>query len=177
MKVLLTSDTHGPRSAPLPGELLDAAAAADVVVHAGDWCDVETWEQLRAVTRELVGVVGNNDGPDLRAVMPEVAEVVIAGLQVVVVHESGAAGGRDRRCARRFPATDLIVFGHSHVPWCSTINIDNRSMHIINPESPTEPRRQPRPSFMIIDIVEGKLLDASLHHLPRTTATQRRRGP
>ncbi len=176
MKVLLTSDTHGPRSAPLPGELLEVAAAADVVVHAGDWCDVETWEQLRAASRELVGVVGNNDGPDLRAVLPEVVEVVIGGMRVVVVHESGAAGGRDRRCARRFPSADLVVFGHSHVPWRSTINIDNRSMHLLNPGSPTQPRRQPRPSFMIISIEGGTLLDASLHHLPRTTAAQRRRG-
>ncbi len=175
MRVLLTSDTHGPRSAPLPPALLRAATQADVVVHAGDWCDVETWQQLGTASRTLVGVVGNNDGADLRAVLPEVADVVIGGLRVVVVHDAGAAAGRERRCAARFPGADLVVFGHSHVPWDSTINVDNRSMHLLNPGSPTEPRRQPEPTYLKLIITDRRVVSTTLHRMERTTATQRRR--
>ncbi len=175
VSVLITSDTHGPRSSPLPRELLDAAAAADVVLHAGDWCDAATWHQLDEASRVLVGVAGNNDGRDLHERLPEVANVMIGGLRVVVVHDSGPSAGRERRCARRFPLADVLVFGHSHIPWQTVINNDNRSMHLLNPGSPTEPRRQPRPSYLTVGVTNGHILTTTLHAMPRTTAACRRR--
>ena len=51
----------------------------------------------------LVGVYGNNDGPPLRARLPEVARAELGGVRVAVVHETGPAQGREAR-ARRRPA-------------------------------------------------------------------------
>ena len=97
-----------------------AVDAADVVVHAGDWVSVELLDALEARATRLVGVYGNNDGPPLRARLPEVARVELAGVRLAVVHETGAAAGRERRCAAAYPDVDVLVFGHSHIPWDTT---------------------------------------------------------
>lgn len=68
------SDTHLPKRAKqLPGRLLDELPRADVVFHAGDWVDAATLDLLESRSARLVGVYGNNDGPELRARLPEVA--------------------------------------------------------------------------------------------------------
>ncbi|KJY28577.1 metallophosphoesterase family protein, partial [Streptomyces katrae] len=118
MRLLLTSDTHLPaRGKHLPDALLDEVDAADVVIHAGDWTDEATLDLLEARARRLIGVYGNNDGPALRRRLPEVARASLAGLRFGVVHETGGAAGRERRCAERFADLDVLVFGHSHIPW------------------------------------------------------------
>ena len=101
------SDTHLPqRAKALPERLRAELAEADVVVHAGDWVDEATLDLLQARSRRLVAVYGNNDGPALRARLPEVAHAELAGLRLAVVHETGPAQGREPRCAARFPDTD-----------------------------------------------------------------------
>ncbi|MDQ0701118.1 hypothetical protein QF048_007645 [Streptomyces sp. W4I9-2] len=100
MRLLLVSDTHVPlRAKWLPDELLCAVDRADVVVHAGDWVDVATLDLMEGRARRLVGVYGNNDGPQLRSRLPEVARVELGGLRFGVVHETGAARGREARCS------------------------------------------------------------------------------
>ncbi len=114
MRLVLTADTHVPKRArDLPGPLWAAIEAADVVVHAGDWVDEALLDAMTARSRRLIGVYGNNDGPALRARLPEVARVELDGLRVAVVHETGPRTGREKRCAARFPDVDLLVFGHS----------------------------------------------------------------
>src|SRR5699024_11593897 len=72
--LLLLADTHIPTKAKrLPEAVLEAVDAADIVVHAGDWMDLDTYELLQSRARVMHGVYGNNDGPELRAVLPEVA--------------------------------------------------------------------------------------------------------
>ncbi|MCK7624995.1 metallophosphoesterase [Streptomyces sp. RS10V-4] len=164
MRLLLTSDTHVPRRAKvLPAQLLDALAAADAVVHAGDWTDTATLDLFQARARRLIGVYGNNDGPDLRARLPEVAHAELDGLRFGVVHETGPAAGRERRCADRFPELDVLVFGHSHIPWDSTAG---NGLRLLNPGSPTDRRRQPHCTYMTAQITGGRLTGVTLHRLP-----------
>ena len=73
VQLLIMSDTHLPRAKRLPDELWRAVDRADVVVHAGDWCDLATLEALEARSARLIGVWGNNDGSEVRARLPEVA--------------------------------------------------------------------------------------------------------
>ncbi|MYR90470.1 YfcE family phosphodiesterase, partial [Streptomyces sp. SID685] len=118
MRLLLISDTHLPRRAKrLPQALLAELPRADVVFHAGDWVDTATLDLLESRSRRLIGVYGNNDGPELRARLPEVAYAELDGLRFGAVHETGSARGREARCAARFPDLDVLVFGHSHIPW------------------------------------------------------------
>ena len=136
---------------------------ADVVVHAGDWVSVELLDALQARATRLVGVYGNNDGPELRARLPEVARVRLAGVRVAVVHETGAAAGRERRCAAAYPDADVLVFGHSHIPWDTTAPT---GLRLLNPGSPTDRRRQPTHTWMTAELTAGSVRDVTLHHLP-----------
>jgi uncharacterized protein len=152
------------RAKDLPAPVWEAVDAADVVIHAGDWVSVDLLDALEARARRLVGVFGNNDGPALRARLPEVARVELAGVRVAVVHETGAATGRERRCAREYPDVDVLVFGHSHIPWDTTAET---GLRLLNPGSPTDRRRQPTFTWMTVDVADGVLRDVQLHHLER----------
>ncbi|MGW0706222.1 metallophosphoesterase family protein [Streptomyces sp. NPDC002643] len=164
MRLLLMSDTHLPKRAKaLPEPLLAELPRADVVVHAGDWVDEATLDLLETRSRRLIGVHGNNDGPGLRARLPEVAHAELDGLRLAVVHETGPAQGRERRCADRFPDTDVLVFGHSHIPWDTTTD---SGLRLLNPGSPTDRRRRPHCTYMTATITNGTLTDVRLHRLP-----------
>ncbi|MFI2608516.1 metallophosphoesterase family protein [Kitasatospora sp. NPDC018619] len=165
MRLLLTTDTHVPaRARALPEPLLRAVDEADVVFHAGDWIDTATLDLFEARARRLVAVYGNNDGPALRERLPEVARADVEGLRFAVVHETGPARGREQRCAERFPGTDVLVFGHSHIPWDSQAP---GGLRLLNPGSPTDRRRQPFATYLTARAEGGRLTDLHLHRLPR----------
>jgi putative phosphoesterase len=120
-RLLLLADTHVPkRACHLPDTVWAAVDEADVVLHAGDWVDAATLDSFQARARRLVGVVGNNDGPELRARLPEIARLEVEGLRFAMVHETGPATGRELRADAAFPDADVLVFGHGHIPWDST---------------------------------------------------------
>jgi uncharacterized protein len=165
VKLLLMADTHVPhRARGLPEQLWRAVAEADVVVHAGDWVCVELLDALLARSDRLIGVVGNNDGPSLSARLPEIATAQLDGVRLAVVHETGSARGRETRCAARFPDTDVLVFGHSHIPW-DTVAPTNAptGLRLLNPGSPTDRRRQPTCSWMTAEIDNRQLHRVRLH--------------
>jgi uncharacterized protein len=167
VRLLIISDTHLPvRAKDLPAPVWDAVAQADVVVHAGDWVSVELLDALEsrvaAAGGRLVGVHGNNDGPALRARLPEVARVELDGLRLAVVHETGAATGRERRCAVAYPNVDVLVFGHSHIPWDTTAAT---GLRLLNPGSPTDRRRQPHATYLTADLADGQITAVTLHRI------------
>ncbi|KOT40863.1 phosphodiesterase [Streptomyces caelestis] len=165
VRLLLTSDTHLPKRAKrLPAPLLDELPRVDVVFHAGDWVDTATLDLLESRSRRLVGVYGNNDGPELRARLPETAYADLGGVRFGVVHETGPARGRENRCAARFPGIDVLVFGHSHIPWDTTAPT---GLRLLNPGSPTDRRRQPHCTYMTATVTGGRLTEVELHRLPR----------
>src|SRR5690242_14947161 len=165
MRLVLTTDTHVPKRArDLPPALWAAIDAADVVIHAGDWVDTGMLDALEARSRSLIACYGNNDGPALRARLPEIAYATMAGLTIAVIHETGASTGRTERCAARFPDVDLLVFGHSHIPWDTTATT---GLRLLNPGSPTDRRRQPYATYMTATIEAGTLTDVVLHNLEK----------
>ncbi|MFL6114920.1 MAG: metallophosphoesterase family protein [Catenulispora sp.] len=165
MRLLLISDTHVPtRARRLPAPLLEAVDEADVVFHAGDWVDVPTLDLLQERAKRLVAVYGNNDGPALRERLPLVARVELQSCRIALVHETGPARGREQRCAQRYPGIDVLIFGHSHIPWDSSAADGPR---LLNPGSPTDRRRQPYATYMTALLDGGRLGDVRLHQLPR----------
>ena len=163
-RLLLLADTHLPKRArDLPAEVWEAVDAADVVVHAGDWVDVRTLDRIEERARRLVAVHGNNDGPELRRRLPLVARVELAGLRLAVVHETGDAKGRERRCDELYGDADVLVFGHSHIPWDT---VTPAGLRLLNPGSPTDRRRQPHCTYLTARAEDGFLSDVVLHRLP-----------
>ncbi|MCP2166502.1 metallophosphoesterase family protein [Goodfellowiella coeruleoviolacea] len=164
MRLLLIADTHVPnRARDLPAPVWAEIDRADVVIHAGDWVAVDLLDAIEARCDRLVGVVGNNDGPDLAARLPEVARVELGGVRFAVVHETGPAKGREQRCASRFPDVDVLVFGHSHIPWDS---VAETGLRLLNPGSPTDRRRQPACTYLTAVASGGQLDQVTLHRLP-----------
>jgi putative phosphoesterase len=165
--LLLLADTHVPRRArDLPGQVWSAVEAADVVLHAGDWVDVALLDELAARARRVVGCWGNNDGPELRARLPEVARATLGGVRFAVVHETGPRTGRETRCEAAHPDVDVLVFGHSHIPWDTTTP---RGLRLLNPGSPTDRRRQPAGTFVTARAADGRLSEVRWHELPART--------
>lgn len=169
-RLLLLSDTHLPlRAKALQEQVWRMVDEADVVVHAGDWVDVALLDALQSRAQRLVGVAGNNDGAELWERLGEVARFDLEGVRFAVIHETGAAAGRERRCDTRFgrasdaPA-DVLVFGHSHIPWDTTTP---QGLRLLNPGSPTDRRRQPVGTVMTAVVDDGGLRSLELVPTPR----------
>ena len=157
--VLLLADTHlGPSQAGRLLERIDAdLAVAEVVVHAGDVTDRSVLDELRARVPDVLAVKGNNDhGLDL----PERHCVDVAGCALAIVHDSGPAAGRAARLRRWFPTSDVVVFGHSHIPWYEVdVGADGHVQHHVNPGSAMLRRRQPTCTLAHLMIDQGRVAD------------------
>jgi uncharacterized protein len=164
VQLVIMADTHVPKRArDLPDQLWAAVDAADVVLHAGDWVEPPLLDELERRSRRLVAVHGNNDGPELQRRLPLVARAELDRVRFAVVHETGDAKGRERRCQEEYDDVDVLVFGHSHIPWDTTTP---SGLRLLNPGSPTDRRRQPHCTFMTAAVSDGQLLDVRLHRLP-----------
>jgi putative phosphoesterase len=152
MKIVVLADTHIPTHAPgLPAELMEPLRRADGIIHAGDVTNAAVLDELNEYA-PVHAVIGNNDGPDV-ARWGATDELVIdlGDFRVGVVHDSGPRRGRERRLLRRFPDARVIVFGHSHIPMA----YEDQGVLLVNPGSPTWKRREPHPTYAILEISES----------------------
>lgn len=124
----------------------------------------ELLDRFEERSRRLVAVHGNNDGPELRHRLPEVARATLGGLRFAVVHETGGRDGRERRADAAYPDTDVLVFGHSHIPWDT---MSPNGLRLLNPGSPTDRRRQPFCTYLTARVADGVLSAVDLHRLDR----------
>jgi uncharacterized protein len=160
MRVVVVADTHLRRSWPnrrLPEPAIAVLATAEVILHAGDITQAEHLEDL-ARHAPVHAVLGNND-PELIDVLPETVELELAGVRIGMIHDSGPARGRERRLHARFPEAQVVVFGHSHIPWNTP---GDAGQLLFNPGSPTERRRQPHRTIGILELVDGRVAEARI---------------
>lgn len=159
MRVAVLSDTHSPRRwKRCPDPVAAALDNADAILHAGDVCRAETLDELSRFA-PVHAVRGNNDGPDVADWgAPDTLELDLDGLAVAMIHDSGQKAGRATRMRARFPRADLIVFGHSHIPWDETV----AGQRLFNPGSPTDRRRQPHGTMGELIIDGGRLVSARI---------------
>ena len=159
VRVVVLADTHAPRRWRVcPPRVAEHLRGADLILHAGDVCTAAVLVEL-AEYAPVVAVLGNNDGPDVAAWgAPPELEIDLGGLRVAMIHDSGPAARRTARMRRRFPAADLVVFGHSHIPLYESAG----NLRIFNPGSPTDRRRQPHGTLGLLRIDSGRLTQASI---------------
>ena len=159
VRVVVLSDTHAPRRwKACPPAVASYLRTADLILHAGDVCTAPVLDELAAYA-PVTAVVGNNDAPDVAAWgAAETAELTVEGLRVAMIHDSGPASGRLARMRARFPAADLVVFGHSHIP----LDAASGGFRIFNPGSPTDRRRHPHGTIGVLHVADGTVVDAQL---------------
>jgi len=159
MRVIVLADTHAPRfwkSCPAP--VAAWLADADLILHAGDVCTASVLTELSGYA-PVRAVLGNNDRPDVAAWGASARlEADIGGVAVGMIHDSGPARGRLRRMHASFPAAELVIFGHSHIP----LDEQDEQLRIFNPGSPTDKRRQPTGTIGVLDIIDGELAAARI---------------
>jgi putative phosphoesterase len=149
------ADTHMPRGRRrLPDACLERLRAADAILHAGDLTAPEVLRELEALGPPVHAVAGNVDEPGLRMMLPRVRTVDAGGARIAMIHDAGPAAGRLSRMRRTFPEADAVVFGHSHIP----LHEEREGFQIFNPGSPTDRRRQPRPTMGLATARGGEVV-------------------
>jgi len=111
MKIGILSDTHG----LLRPEVFAAFEGVEHILHAGDVGSADLLVELEAIA-PVTAVWGNADGWGVRGRVPEVAEVELGGVAVVVVHGMQVGSPTPARMAAAYPQAGMVVFGHSHRP-------------------------------------------------------------
>ena len=159
MKVAVLADTHAPRRwRSCPARVAAHLRGADLILHAGDVCTADVLDELAAYA-PVHAVRGNNDGPDVAAWgAPDTLELDLGGVRLAMIHDSGPRSGRPARLRARFPAADLVVFGHSHIPVDQATN----GQRIFNPGSPTDRRSQPQGTIGVLGVDGGRLVAAAI---------------
>jgi uncharacterized protein len=133
----------------LPRAVEDVLPDCDVVLHAGDVVTGDLLDHLRTFA-PVHAVLGNNDHT-LRGVLPERLELELDGVNVALVHETGATKGRPARVRRWFPDARVVVFGHSHAPqdeW-------HDGQLLFNPGSAVDRRRQAVCTYGVLELADG----------------------
>jgi putative phosphoesterase len=153
--IAVIADTHMPKgSRRLPDRCVELLAAADAVIHAGDFFAGSVLAELERLNPVVHAVHGNVDEPALRERLPRRLQIEVGIHRVGLIHDAGPAKGRLARLRASFPDAGAVVFGHSHLPLHEH---DRDGFQIFNPGSPTERRRAPRRSMGILRTDRGEL--------------------
>jgi putative phosphoesterase len=154
MKVAVIADTHTRgQSRPVPAGAWPFLETADHILHAGDVVEPALLDELNSLA-PLSVVMGNCDAFDVRAWgAREDVTLELGGVEIAMVHDSGAKDGRRARMRKRFPSARVVVFGHSHLP----VNDDDGDLLLFNPGSATWKRMAPYTSMGLLWIDDGKV--------------------
>lgn len=147
MRLGLISDTHG----LLRPEVFEVFRQVDHILHAGDVGKPEILIELQALA-PVTAVYGNTDGPELRARLPQVAEVELDDFAVVVTHGDQLGHPTPAALHAAFPRADIIVYGHTHKP---LLEVVDRTVTVMNPGGAGRPRFDLKPSVGIMELEAG----------------------
>jgi putative phosphoesterase len=139
-RVGVIADTHCPEFLDrLPARVFEVFEGVDLILHAGDIDGEQTLTDLRRLA-PVEAVRGDHDR--LLAALPASREIAIGGKRIVLVHGNRSRWleepntlawtlslgyfrpHRDlpRALKRRFPAADVIVYGHTHRAHAETLD-------------------------------------------------------
>ena len=163
-RVAIISDTHIPgRADGIPAPFRDRIAAADRVVHAGDFTAPEALATVRGLaTGPLVAVAGNMDGGDLD--LPRTATLEVGSLTFVVTHGTGNPATYEDRVAETVRdvagSAGVGIAGHTH----TVLDTVHGGVRLLNPGSVTGAAPADRTTMMTADVVDGSI-DVTVHDL------------
>jgi len=163
MRVVVLADTHLRRGGHrrLPDGVYDELERADAILHAGDILVSDLLDELGGFA-PTYAVLGNNDEPALAGRLPETRVEELGGVRIGMIHDSGPSQGREARLRRRFPTCELVVYGHSHIPFDGP-GLDGQ--RLFNPGSPTERRSQPHHTIGLLELDGGRILSTEVRRI------------
>jgi putative phosphoesterase len=141
------SDTHG----LLRPEVFEVFKQVDHILHAGDVGEPQILIELEAIA-PVTAVYGNADGPELRARLPQVAEVELDGFAIVVTHGDQLGHPTPEKLHATFPRAEIIVYGHTHKP---LLELVDRTVTVMNPGGAGHPRFRLKPGVGIMELEAG----------------------
>lgn len=100
----------------------------------------------------VTAVYGNSDGLDIRAKLPQVAEVELEGFPIVVTHGDQFGSPTPAKLYAAFPKAEIIVYGHSHRP---LLELMDKTITVMNPGGAGAPRFGIPPSVGILELEPG----------------------
>lgn len=115
MRIAVLADTHVNMLEDLSKKTIDALSTVDLIIHAGDFTDVQLLKELKGL-RTVKAVQGNMDSRELKVMLPAKEIVEIENKRIGITHGSGGPGGIEERVRKVFESDriDIIVYGHSH---------------------------------------------------------------
>ena len=115
MRIAVLADTHVNILEHLPKKIIDAISTVDLIIHAGDFTDVQVLKELKQL-RGVKAVQGNMDSMELKTVLPVKEIIEIGNKRIGITHGSGSPWGIEGRVRKMFESDriDIIVYGHSH---------------------------------------------------------------
>lgn len=158
-KGLIISDTHWYSSAYIPDFLFNLFEESDFIIHAGDWTDISVVDVFESMS-SLFAVCGNCDGSDVRRRLPVSRAFNVGNLHIGVTHGTRKSSSVINDLTREFSDCQLIIFGHSHVPFV----LEQGGKTFFNPGSFSLPRGGHRPSYGICEIEDGRFSLAHLYY-------------
>ncbi|MFP4640810.1 MAG: metallophosphoesterase family protein [Dehalococcoidia bacterium] len=116
MRIGVISDTHARSLENIPSQVKARMEEVDLIVHAGDFTEAKVVEGLRGFG-DMRAVAGNMDSPEVKEMLPSWDIFEANGKRIGVTHGSGGPYDLHERVRQMFDDVDIIIFGHSHMPF------------------------------------------------------------
>ena len=151
MIIGVVSDTH---SREVPKQLLADFKKVDFIIHAGDFCSSEDYQQFTKL-KDVKAVFGNMDDAKLRQQLPECEIFTFENVTIGIYHGHGPARGIIDAVKEKFSGKklDVVVFGHSHQAFNETIG----KTLFFNPGSPNDMITAPFCSYGLLEVSGSKV--------------------
>lgn len=156
MRIGLISDTHG----RLRPEVFPHFEGVELILHAGDIGDSSILAEL-SVIAPVRAVLGNTDGFDLGASVPELQTMELEGHVVVVTHGHQLGSPTPRLLRAAHPDADVIVFGHTH----RSLIERQDGVLIVNPGAAGPQRFNLKPTIGLLELTERGAATATIQEL------------
>jgi len=147
MRLGIISDTHG----LLRPEVFDVFQDVDHIFHAGDIGTVALLDELESIA-PVTAVYGNTDGSELRSRLSALVRARIEGTDFLLTHGDQFGTPTPQKLHDAFPEADVILFGHTHRPLLTTIDL---VVTVMNPGGAGHCRFDLSPSVGIMEIEAG----------------------
>jgi len=152
MIIGVLSDTH---SLNIPPRLIERFKSVDMIIHAGDICDLQTLKLFKKMA-PTKAVQGNMDELTVKKELPIKEVIIVDEVRIGVTH--GHVGGdrdalKNAMISFKNDKMDMVIFGHSHRAFNERVG----GTLYFNPGSPNDVVKAGFFSYGLISIEAGKI--------------------